>query len=139
MNSLIELKSKRMELIKRQREMLDKIDGEERKFTDEEMSEYKKMDVDIDQLEKDILEAEEEGTRWHSHSICLADDLSESHGPKKSDGNAVGTERTQLVGHNATTSSHGSCICAYRCAVIYPSMPDPVTTSVEKSEHRLTR
>ena len=60
MNSLIELKSKRMELIKRQREMLDKIDGEERKFTDEEMSEYKKMDVDIDQLEKDILEAEEE-------------------------------------------------------------------------------
>ena len=58
MEKVIELKNEKFELIKQQRGMLDKIDEENRKFTDEEKVEYKSLEEKIDQKERDILDAE---------------------------------------------------------------------------------
>lgn len=58
MNKLIEMKNKKFDLIKQQRSMLDTIDAEKRKFTDEETVQYKSLNDEIDKLEKDILDEE---------------------------------------------------------------------------------
>jgi len=58
MDKIIEMKNQKFELIKQQRSMLDKIDEENRKFTDEENVEYNKLNDDIEGLERDILDAE---------------------------------------------------------------------------------
>ncbi len=58
MDKIIEMKNQKYELIKEQRAMLDKIDEENRKFTDEENVEYKRLSDEIDTLEKEILDAE---------------------------------------------------------------------------------
>jgi len=63
MEKILEMKNKRLELIKSQRAMLDKIDEEERKFTDDEKVEYKSLEAEIDTLDKDILDAEEDVER----------------------------------------------------------------------------
>lgn len=60
MNEILEMKNKKFGLLKQQRSMLGKIDEEDRKFTDEEKTEYKSLETEIDQLEKDILDAEED-------------------------------------------------------------------------------
>ena len=58
MDKLLEMKNKKFELIKTQRAMIDKADEEKRKLTDEESVEYKKLDGEIEKLEKDILDEE---------------------------------------------------------------------------------
>jgi len=63
MDKILEMKAKRTELLKQSRTMLDKLDEENRKFTDEEKTEYKSLEEQIDQLDNDILEAEEDMER----------------------------------------------------------------------------
>lgn len=58
MDKIIEMKNQKYELIKTQRSMLDKIDAENRKFTDEENVEYKSVGDKIENLEREILDAE---------------------------------------------------------------------------------
>lgn len=58
MEKIIEMKNKKFELLKAQRTLLDKIDAENRKMTAEEAVEYKSLNDQVDQLEKDILDAE---------------------------------------------------------------------------------
>jgi HK97 family phage major capsid protein len=58
MKKILEMKEKKLALVKELRAMLDKADTEKRSLTDEENVEYKKIDSEIDGLEKDILSAE---------------------------------------------------------------------------------
>jgi HK97 family phage major capsid protein len=58
MEKIIEMKRKKDELLKQLRAMLAKADGEKRSLTDEEDTEYKRIEAEIDQLEADILDAE---------------------------------------------------------------------------------
>jgi HK97 family phage major capsid protein len=58
MDKILEMKNKKFELIKTQRAMIDKADEEKRKLTDDENVEYKKLDGEIEKLERDILDAE---------------------------------------------------------------------------------
>ncbi len=53
-----EMKQKMADLRKQMRAMLDKISTEKRTFTDEENGQYKKLNDDHDQIEKDCLAAE---------------------------------------------------------------------------------
>ncbi len=53
-----EMKQKMADLRKQMRAMLDKISTEKRTFTDEESGQYKKLNDDHDQFEKDVLAAE---------------------------------------------------------------------------------
>lgn len=55
---IIEMKRKKDELLKQLRTMLDLADKEERRFSEEENAEYKKIEGDIDSLESDIMDAE---------------------------------------------------------------------------------
>lgn len=58
MDKILEMKNKKFELIKTQRAMIDKADEEKRKLTDEENVEYKRLDGEIEKLERDILDEE---------------------------------------------------------------------------------
>jgi len=55
---IIELKKKKDALIKQLRAMLDLIDKEERKFTEEEAAEYRRIEEEADQIDQDILDEE---------------------------------------------------------------------------------
>lgn len=63
MEKILEMKNKKLELTGQLRGMLDKIDEENRKFTDEEKVEYKNLETEIDKLDRDILDAEEDMER----------------------------------------------------------------------------
>jgi HK97 family phage major capsid protein len=56
--SISEMKQERDALIKQQRNMLDKLEAENRQFRPDEQQEYKRNDVAIDRLDEDILAAE---------------------------------------------------------------------------------
>lgn len=58
MDKLIEMKNKKLELIKQLRAMLDKADAEKRKMTEEENVQYRQTNDELDVLEKDITETE---------------------------------------------------------------------------------
>jgi HK97 family phage major capsid protein len=63
MEKIIEMKRKKAELLAQLRAMLDKADGEKRAMTAEEDAEYRKVEAEVDQLEKDILDAEADAER----------------------------------------------------------------------------
>lgn len=58
MEKIIEMKRKKVELLAQLRAMLDKADTEKRKLTEEENKDYRRIEGEIDQLEKDTLDAE---------------------------------------------------------------------------------
>ena len=58
--TIAEMRQKKSDLIKQQRAALDKADAEKRALSAEESVEYKRLDTEIDQIEKDILTAEED-------------------------------------------------------------------------------
>ena len=57
--NIIEMKQKKLDLISSQRRLWDKADEEKRELTPEEKTEYRRLDGEVEQLEKDILAAEE--------------------------------------------------------------------------------
>ena len=58
MKKILEMKEKKLDLIKQLRAILDKADTEKRSLTDEENVDYKAVDAEIDKLDKEILAAE---------------------------------------------------------------------------------
>lgn len=58
MEKIIEMKRKKAELLASLRAMLDKADTEKRKLTEDEDKDYRRIEGEVDQLEKDILDAE---------------------------------------------------------------------------------
>jgi len=63
MFDIFEAKRKKADILKRQRELLETLDKESRKATEEENTEYRKLDAEVEQLERDILDAEEDQER----------------------------------------------------------------------------
>ena len=59
MEKVIELKNERFDLTKEMRRQLDKLDAENRKFSPTERVEYKNMEARLEQLDGDIIAAEE--------------------------------------------------------------------------------
>jgi len=60
MDKIIEMKQKKVEKLAQMRTILDKADEEKRPKTEEEIAEYRKLDGEVDQLDKDILAREED-------------------------------------------------------------------------------
>lgn len=63
MDKIIELKQKKMETLAMMRAILDKTDSENRDMTPEEDADYKRMDGEIDQIEKDVIKLEQDAER----------------------------------------------------------------------------
>ena len=63
MDKILELKESKMDKIGAMRKLLDTADAEKRSMTPEEDADYRKLDGEIDQLDKDILAAEKDEER----------------------------------------------------------------------------
>jgi HK97 family phage major capsid protein len=60
MDKIIEMKRKKAEKLAAMRAILDKADEEKRAKTDDELTEYRKLDGEVDQIDKEILAEEED-------------------------------------------------------------------------------
>ena len=74
MEKILEMKHEKLELIKEQRGLLDKIDEEGRKFNYKEKAQYKDLEGRIDKLDEGILTAEanlEERRKLAEREACI--------------------------------------------------------------------